>query len=124
MNITFQEVLQNLLPTSGSLLYDIFLYPIFFLSLIVLFMQSDKQLTPTLMMAATLLLVVLAKLTINANQPFRRADIGMLFVNIAIFVLPALVAALSKAKRSRPLAIFAFVLGAVYTALYWLTFQR
>lgn len=123
-NLSFQQILNNLLPSADTLIYDIFIYPIFFISVIVVFMQSDKQLLPTLLMAATVLLTLLSKLSLTAGQPFRRAEIAMLFINLGIFILPALVAPMTKAKKSRGPAIIVAVLAFVYTFLFWVINQR
>lgn len=122
--ISLQEIAQNLLPNSQYLIWDIFLYVIFFLSLITLFMQSDKQLLPTLLMAAVLLLTLVAKLSLSRQIPFQRDEFGMLVVNCGIFIFPALVAGMTKAKKSRGPAILAAIIGFVFMFMYWLIFQR
>jgi predicted branched-subunit amino acid permease len=124
LDLSLQDILNNLLPNSQTLLYDIFLYPIFFISLIVVFMQSDKQLLPTLLMASTVLLTLLSKLSVTAREPFHPAEIAMLFINLAMFIFPALVAPMTKAKKSRAPAIFVAVLAFVYTFLFWFINQR
>ena len=124
MDLSFQDILKNLLPTGGSIVYDIFLYPIFFLSLVALFMQSDKQLLPTLLLASVLMMTVIAKLSINASIPFERPEIAMLFLNLGIFIFPALVAPMTKAKRSRGLVILVAVFAFVYAFLFWFIEQR
>ncbi len=122
--ISLQEIIQTLLPQSEFLIWDIFLYIIFFLSLITLFMQSDKQILPTLLMAAVLLLTLIAKLSISRQIPFQRREFAMLIVNCGIFIFPALVAGMTKAKKSRGPAVLAGLIGFVFMFLYWLIFQR
>ena len=71
-NIEFSEIPRLLGPGNGTQehILSIVLYILFFLSLITLLLQSDKQLIATLIMASTLLLIILAKLTLAANAPF------------------------------------------------------
>jgi hypothetical protein len=125
-NIEFSEIPRLLGPgnTTQDHILSIALYIIFFLSLVTLLMQSDKQLLATLVMAATLLLIILAKLTLAANAPFERQEFGTYVIHAGIFILPALVAGMTKAPKSRPPAVIAAVLGAIYMFGFWLLFQR
>jgi hypothetical protein len=124
MNIELSDIPRLLGPGSGiDVLFSIVLYIVFFLSLITMFMQSDKQLTATLIMAATLLLIILAKLTLAANAPFTRREFGTYVIHAGIFIFPALVAGMTKVPKSRGPAVLAAILGAVYMFGFWLVFQ-
>ena len=118
--LTVQDILAKLAPRSGiELVYDIFLYIIFFLAVIVMFMQSDKQLVPTMIMAGVAAMAVLAKLSI-----FPPKDFGSLVINAGMFVLPLIVAGITSAKKSQAPAIIGGVLAGVYFFLFWVVSQR
>jgi hypothetical protein len=118
--LTLQDILAKLAPRSGvELLYDLFLYVMFFLAVIVMFMQSDKQTFPTILMAAVAACAVIAKL--NVLKP---KDFATLIINIAMGVVPLIVAGISKAKKSVPLAVIGGVIGVVYFIIFWLVSQR
>jgi hypothetical protein len=124
MDIQLSDIPRLLGPGSGTdLIFSIALYIIFFLSLITMFMQSDKQLITTLIMASTLLLIILAKLTLAANAPFERREFGTYVIHAGIFIFPALVAGMTKAPKSRGPAVIAAVLGAVYMFGFWFLYQ-
>ncbi len=115
-----QQLISRLGPRTGiELVYDIFLYIIFFLALIVMFMQSDKQLVPTILAGLVGALAVIAKLNVFLPKEF-----GSLVVNAGIFVFPLITAGITKAKKSQPLAIIAGVLGGVYFFIFWVISQR
>jgi hypothetical protein len=118
--IDAQDILQKLAPRGGvELLYDIFLYIIFFLAVITMFMQSDKQLVPTMIMAGVAAMAVLAKL-----QIFPPKDFGSLAINAGMFVLPLIVAGVTSAKKSQGPAIIGGVFAGVYFFLFWVVSQR
>ncbi|GIL12088.1 MAG: hypothetical protein BroJett038_08080 [Chloroflexota bacterium] len=120
INIPMNEIIARLAPRSGiELLYDICLYIVFFLCLIVMFMQSDKQLVPTILAGLVGALAVIAKLNVFDPKAF-----GSLVINATIFVFPIIVAGITKAKRSQPLAIIAGVFGGVYFFMFWFISQR
>lgn len=120
-----QQILQLLGPRQGvGLLFDILLYIIFFLGIIGLFMQSDKQLIATLLVAGSLLAAVLAKLQFFDGQYVLGIyGFGALITNAVLLLTSALAAGLTKAKRSRPFLIIMAVLAAVYFFLYWFLTQ-
>jgi hypothetical protein len=119
-SINLQQILSKLLPRPGTaLIYDIFLYVIFFLALIIMFMQSDKQMTPTMLMAAVAGLSVIAKLDVFPPKNF-----AMLVINAGIFVVPFIVAGITKAKKTTGPAILCGLLGGAYFFLFWLISQR
>ncbi len=124
MNIELSDIPRLLGPGSGTdVIFSITLYIIFFLSLITMLMQSDKQLSATLIMASTLLLIILAKLTLAADAPFTRREFGSYVIHAGIFIFPALVAGMTKAPKSRGPAIIAAVLGAIYMFGFWFLYQ-
>jgi len=116
-----QQILQLLGPRTGvGLLFDIILYLIFILGIIGLFMQSDKQLIATLLVAGALLATVLAKLQFFDNQLVLGIyGFGALIINALLLITTALAAGITKAKRSRPILVIMAILAAVYFFLYW-----
>ena len=118
--LTVQDILSKLAPRGGvELIYDLFLYVIFFLAVIVMFMQSDKQTIPTILMAAVAAFAVISKLNILTPKAF-----GTLILNIGMGVIPLIVAGISSAKKSVPLAVITGVIGIVYFIMFWLISQR
>lgn len=115
-----QQIIQRLSPRTGvELVYDILLYIIFFLALIVMFMQSDKQLVPTVLAGLVGAMAVIAKLNV-----FNPLAFGALVINAGIFVFPIIIAGITKAKKSQPPAVIAGVLGGVYFFMFWFISQR
>lgn len=120
MDINPQEILAALGPRSmPGLVYDLFLYVIFVLALIAMFMQSDKQLTPTILIGGCAACAVIAKLDVIPAKAF-----GMLIVNAGILVLPLLTAGITRAKKTIPLCVIVGVLGAIHFFLFWFFSQR
>lgn len=118
-NLNTQEILRLLGPSQDRLLFDILLYVTFFFTLITLFMQGDKALFTTILSALALLLGIIAKLRV-----FPPLEFGTFVVNAGIFLLPALVAGMTKDAKSRGPAALAAILGAVYFFAFWFFFQR
>ena len=118
--ITLQEVLAHLAPRSGvNLIYDIILYLVFVLDLVLMFGQSDKQTITTVMAGGAAALAVIAKLDV-----FRPREFGSLIVNAGMFVLPLLVVGISKAKKVQPLGVISAVFSAIYFFAFWFFAQR
>lgn len=118
--LTAQDILSNLAPRSGvNLVYDIVLYIIFFMDLILMFGQSDKQTLPTIMAGGAAALAVVAKLDVFAPREF-----GSLIVNAGMFVLPLFVVGISNAKKVQPLGVISAVFSALYFFAYWFFSQR
>lgn len=118
--VSIQQILSQLAPRSGiNLIYDIMLYIIFIMDLILMFGQSDKQTIPTIFAGGAAALAVIAKLDVFTPKSF-----GSLMVNSAMFVLPLLVVGISKAKKVQPLGVISGILSALYFFAYWFFSQR
>jgi hypothetical protein len=118
--LTLQQVLAHLAPRSGvNLVYDIILYIVFVLDLILMFGQSDKQTITTVMAGGAAALAVVAKLDV-----FKPREFGSLIVNAGMFVLPLLVVGISKAKKVQPLGVISAVFSALYFFAFWFFAQR
>jgi hypothetical protein len=118
--LTLKDVLAHLAPRSGvNLLYDIILYIVFVLDLILMFGQSDKQTITTVMAGGAAALAVVAKLDV-----FRPREFGSLIVNAGMFVLPLLVVGISKAKKVQPVGVISAIFSALYFFAFWFFAQR
>ena len=119
-SINVQDIIRLLGPTAGNgLIWNIFIYVIFFFTLIALFMQGDRALLTTIILAASLLLCLVDKLVI-----FRPKEFGTLVIHCGMFLFPALVAGMTRDGKSRAPAILAAVIGAVYFFMFWVFLQR
>jgi hypothetical protein len=119
-DISLQEILRLLGPTAGQgLIYNIFIYLIFFFTLVTMLLQGDKAMLTVLLCAAALLMAIIDKLDIFPPKEF-----GSMALHAGMFIFPALVAGMTKDKKSRPPAVLASILGAVYFFLFWFFLQR
>lgn len=119
-DFTFADLTAALsLSSDPGMPYNIMLYLMLGLNLIAFFMQDDKQLITTLLVGLTMALIVIAKLDVISP-----INLGMLLINVGIFTIPLIVTGMSKAKKSKPLTIFAGVIGGVYFFSYWFFLQR
>ena len=131
--LSAQQILQLFAPGTGQqIIWSFFLYFIFFFALITLFLIPDKNMVPTVTMATVLLFCVIAKLSVmRPGTVFPTSDrfsFGVFAMNIAIGVLPIIVAGMirsgkQKSKAQAP-AILTGIFGLVYWFLYWLIVQR
>ncbi len=132
-NLSAQQILQLFAPGSGQqIIWSIFLYLAFFFALITLFLIPDKNMLSTVTMAAVLIFIIVAKVSImRPGTVFPTSDrfsFGVFAMNIGIGVLPIIVAGMirsgkRKSKAQAP-AIFTGIIGLVYWFLYWLIVQR
>jgi hypothetical protein len=124
--IDVQDIIAALGPNSDpGIAWNILLYLIFFLALATMFMQSDKQLPPTLMMAAVAFAAVLDKLQVIATAPvLGQRGFGTLLLHILISTFPFIVAGITKAHKSRGPAIITGILGTILFLGYWALVQR
>jgi hypothetical protein len=133
-----QQILRYIGPRRDMPIWDIlFIYPIFFIGLITLFMQGDKEITTTLIMATVLLLTVLSKLApLGVFETFGDAAGGdplifaypkgflLFIIHCGMFALPMIVAGMTRAKKSRGPAILTGILAGVYMFAFWFIMQR
>ncbi len=127
-NVDLQDIIGYLGPRQQTLLWDILIYACFLFSLLTMFSLSDKQLLPTLLMGATLMALLIIKLTISAAGaseflPDPEDQIGgliVLLLLVAVFIFPLMSGAMTKSKRGKPLGIFSGILGGVLFVAYGL----
>ena len=119
-DISLSEIGFLLGPTSGQgLIFNIFIYLIFFFTLVTMLLQGDKAMLTVLLCAGALLMGLVDKLNIFAPKEF-----GSMALHAGMFIFPALVAGMTKDAKSRGPAILASILGAVYFFLFWFLLQR
>jgi hypothetical protein len=119
-DIRLDNILFLLGPSSGEgLIYNIFIYLIFFFTLVTMLLQGDKAMLTVLLCAAALLMGLIDKLSI-----FEPKEFGAMVLHAGMFIFPALVAGMTKDKKSRGPAVLAAILGAIYFFLFWFFLQR
>lgn len=129
-NINLQELLRLLSPGQGQdLLWSIFLYLIFFFALLTLFLMPDKNMVPTLLTGAVLLMSIIAKVSLASTTPiFARGSFGMVMMNVGMAVLPLIVAGMARTNKRRSKvrgpAIFGGIFGLLYFIMYLIFVTR
>lgn len=133
MDINLNTILFYLGPQTGNIIWTIFLYIIFGLSVITLLTMPDKNFVPTLLMSGVILVAAVAKVSIAAQANpsetpiFTKLSFGMYVINVVPVVFPALAAGMIRArKKSRAVipAVLTAIFGAVYFFLFWFIEQR
>ncbi len=138
--LDFDDILASLGPRNGrALLYDIFLYLIFFVAFINQFLIPDKQLLITvanfLVMGTALAVKLLVPVPVQAcgfipaNAIFAPDDLAVFLMNVVMFALPLLMAGGSRSVKGKPSkavmpSVFLALLGGGYFFLFWLLDQR
>lgn len=138
MDVNLQDILALLGPGSGiNIIWSVFLYLIFFFALLALFFMPDKNMVPTLLIAAVLLFAVVAKLSlgaINEGQApiLRPKDFGMFVINVGMFALPLVAVGMTRvtgvrkrgSNRAAAPSIITGLLGGVYFFAFWFFYQQ
>ena len=133
MHLNFQDIITLLLPGSGQVLvWSIFLYLIFFFSLILLLTMPDKNMLPTLLAATTMLFAIVAKLSVSATSVrggkpiIASKDFGMFVINVGMIVFPLIAVGMTRARKNKTAgpAIITSLIAAVYFFLFWLIAQH
>lgn len=129
-SVNTQDILRLLALGEGqNAIWSVFLYIVFFLGLITLLLIPDKNMIPTLLTGAVLLMAVVAKVSLASAEPvFARRSFGMMMINVGMAALPFMVAGMVRSYRSRSKAqgpaIVGGLIGLVYFFLYWLVVIR
>lgn len=110
-DVDFQQILRSLGPRtegydSAYILLDILLYSVFFLSMVNMFVIPDKQLSVSLLNFAVILLTVFSKVgiasafgspgVVHPNAIMSMCALPVLAINASIFVLPLIIAGMSR----------------------------
>ncbi len=142
-DLDFNQILRSLGPRTDGydsfyIILDILLYAGFFLGFVNMFLIPEKQLGPTLMNFAVMLLIVFSKVGVanafgadlarHPNAILSMCALPTLPVNAIIFVFPLIIAGLvrktNKYGGSPPslmVAILAGIVGGGYFFLAWAT---
>lgn len=115
-----------------DIIWNIFLYLIFILSVFTLFRMPDKNMVPTLLVAGVLACVVIGKLSINAkyigeDPVLSRREFGMFVINAIMIVFPFIAAGMVRAKKKGVVigpAIFTGIIAIVYFFMFGIIEQR
>jgi hypothetical protein len=94
--------------------------------------MPNKNMIPTLLVAAVLLFAIVAKLSVSAPNvrgmtPIMRSkDFGMLVINAGMFLFPLIAVGMTRARKNRTVApaILTSVLGGVYFFAFWFFAQQ
>ncbi len=110
-NLSAQDILALLVPRTP---WDYLLYIILVFTLITLFMQQAGQSTITILLA-----LVVVGMFIDKVKAFGNCGLEVMLIRVLYFVVPLIVAGLSKNPKSRAPAVIAAVLGLAYTFGTW-----
>ncbi len=110
-DVTLQQIIGYLQPLNA---WDYLLYIILFFVLITLFLQGEGALTVTLLLAVVVIGIFLDKVRVFGN-----CGLEVMLIRVTYFVVPLIVAGVSRAPKSRPWAIIGAVLGLAYTFGTW-----
>ena len=113
-------------------IWDIFIYIMFFMSLIMIVLIPEKNMQPTMLMYGVLLCAVIDKIRPSGYDPdflmpgFDDKGFGTLLIHLVMFTFPLMAAGLirgrgPKDKRGVPVGIMTGILGGVYAAGHFLT---
>ncbi len=124
MQLNIRDILQKLAPSYPSMVIGITLYVIIILSIIALFLQKRSNVQITIMIAIAVMAALIDK--IDAWRSFAGADVQFvaLMLRIVIFVLPLIVAGMTRSPKSRGPAILAGVIAGVYLFARWFFEQK
>ncbi|HVO41074.1 MAG TPA: hypothetical protein VMT34_00550 [Aggregatilineales bacterium] len=111
------QFLNKLSPLS-DFPWGIVLYTILILMLITLFLQKNAGLDITLLISSVILLSIVDHVaTTSGSGDYSGNFFAPFMVRVAMFVFPLVTAGLTKAEKSRPTAILAFVVALGYWIL-------
>lgn len=132
-DIDLGDIVDALGPRSGqALIWDLFLYAIFFLGFLNMLLIPDKQLFSSMLNLLVMGLAVVSKLLVGypPNNPvLAPADLPVLIFNAGMFTLPFIIAGMQRSVKGKPSkatipAIIMGLLGGGYFFLFWAMEQR
>jgi hypothetical protein len=123
-SIDGREILRLLgLGEGQNVIWSIFLYIIFFFGLITMFLIPDKNMVPTLLTGAVLLMAIVAKVSLASSDPiFRRTEFGMMLINVGMAALPFMVAGMVRSGKRRSKAQAPAIIGGIFGLVYFFLF--
>jgi len=125
--LTLQDAL---LPRDGQMVWDVTLYVIMFFQIILLIILFDGSLRDVLLVAVSFISAMADKAYVFGFLeypdsaalaiPYHTEQAILTYVaRVAMFSAPLLLAAMTKEKKARPLAILIFLTTAIYTFARW-----
>lgn len=128
-DINFDDIVAAVGPRSGQdLIWDIFLYLIFFVALVNMFLIPDKQLMVTILNFIVMGFAVVSKLLVGNGTLLEVDELPVLVLNVGMFVIPLIMAGalrnVGKKPPNRWPSIIMGLLGGGYFFLFWALEQR
>jgi hypothetical protein len=129
-SVDVNDIVDALKPRQGKeLVWDLFLYSIFFLCLINMAFISDKQQLLSIMNFTTMALALFSKLLVGTHRAAMLGpnDFATLILNIGLMILPLSIAGMARKNKGQKSnhaiipALIAGFMGAGYFFLYWVT---
>lgn len=131
----FKEMI-NALWLTDQIQWDIALYVLFFLNLVLLIMQTEGSAFATLLLIIVLVAIIIDKtlafgymidfdMTRYTRERFHEEIfIGTYLIRVAMFAVPLSIAGMTKNPKSRGPAVIAGVGGGAYMFVRWFSEQR
>ena len=128
--------MEQLLHDVGGILavrdiWDVFVYLLFFMTLVMLILIPDKNIQPTTLMTVVLLLLIIDKVRPKNGgefliEGFDNGGFGTLLIHIGIAILPFIAAGLvrgrsQKDRRAMPLGVLTGIIGMVYAFAFFMS---
>ncbi len=127
MEQLLQDIWRIIGPTNMP--WDIFIYILFFLSIVVVITIPDKNMQPNVVMWIVLLAVVVDKVRGSTGGDvilpgFDDRGFGTLMTHVIIAIFPFIAAGLIRGrkrndKRGIPIAILTGIIGSLYSGLFF-----
>jgi hypothetical protein len=126
MKLNLRQILDALSPLKPpeAIFAGIVLYFIGILVLIGMFMQKEGSTRDTMLLTAVLVVMLIDKIAATSqfrNQVagFQQWSFGLFIARTLMFTFPLVVAGSTKSEKSRPILIFAGLLGGAYLFARW-----
>ena len=129
----FKEIISAVGP-SDNLMWDIALYALFFLNLIMLFLLPDGATLHTMLVILVLISVFIDKtyafghlIKSDRYDPetcHAKIFVGTYLIRAAMFIVPLIIAGSTDSSKARPLGILLGVMAAAYMIGRWFIDQR
>lgn len=129
-----EQMMNSLGPGTGALQWNLALYWLFFLNIIILFIMPDGATLQMAMGIIVLVSIVLDKTygfgylfnpgRYSAEYYHEQIFFGTFLIRVAMFVFPAIMAGSTRDGKVRGLGIIACLSGAVYVFARWYMDQR
>ena len=128
--------MEQLLHDIGGILavrdvWDVFIYVMFFMTLLTMILIPDKNMQPTTLMTIVLLLTIVDKVRPHDGgafliEGFDNGGFGTEIIHMGMAILPYIAGALvrgrtQKERRAMPVGILTGVIGSVYAIAFFMS---